>query len=228
LFAKLKDRADCLKATALVISLVLSALLMAVAVGSTACSWLSWFSLLPLFLSIRVLRPVFATLAGAVWGVCFYFFSVTFAAPAISPTFQSLALLTIVPAFYACFGALLTRWVGFNPLLLGVGWVLVEVAIKPLGLQQGLLAGTQNQSPLLHWISRLLGYAFVAFLVACVNASLLVMLSSARLRVLQQRSLGELTNSEAYHSLQTLLYFRLITIFRGYPRPPPPSSSIST
>ncbi len=229
--AKWKDGAgcrwQCLKAVVLIISLALSALLMAIAVGSTACSWLAWFSLLPLFLSIRVLRPVSATLAGAIWGVCFYFFSVAFAAPAISPTFQSLALLTIVPALYVCFGALLTRWVGFNPLLLGIGWVLVEVAIKPLGLQQGLLAGTQSQSPILHWISRLLGYAFVAFLVACVNASLLSILSSARLRISRLNSLGVSPRSDTYHILQTLLYFQLITIFRGYPRPPPLSSNVS-
>ncbi len=181
--AKRKDGSgwswQCLKATVLVISLVASALLMAMAVSSAAYSWLAWFSLLPLFLAIRVLSPVVAGLAGAIWGVCFYLFSVAFAAHAVSPTLQSFALLTIIPAFYACFGALLTRWVGFNPLLLGIGWVLVEVAIKPLGLQQGLLAGTQSQSPILHWISHLLGYAFVAFLVVCVNASLLVMLSGA-------------------------------------------------
>jgi len=225
---KQKDGADftwqCLKATALVISLILSALLMAVAVGSTACSWLAWFGLLPLFLAIRVLRPAAATLAGAIWGVCFYFFSVAFAAHAISPTFQSFALLTIVPAFYACFGVLLCRWIGFNPILLALGWVLVEVAIKPLGLQQGLLASTQSQSPILHWISRVLGYAFVAFLVACVNASLLAVLSNARLKIPRQRSLAGLPNSGTIHLSQTLLYLRLITIFRGYPRPPPLSS----
>lgn len=217
---------QCLKAAGLVISLILSALLMAVAVGSTVCSWLAWFGLLPLFLSIRMLRPVSATLAGAIWGVCFYFFSVTFAAPAISPTFQSLTLLTIVPAFYACSGAFLTRWVGFNPILLSLGWVLVEIAIKPLGLHQGLLAGTQSQSPILHWISRLLGYAFVAFLVACVNASLLAVLSNASLKIPCQRSLAGLPNSGTLHLSQTLLYLRLTTIFQEYPRAPPRPSYI--
>lgn len=222
---KRKDGADfilqCLKAAVLVVLLVLSALLVAVAAGSTACSWLAWFGLLPLFLAIRVLGPAASAIAGAFWGICFYFFSVAFPVYVISPTLQFFALLTIIPALYACFGALLTQWVGFNPLLLGIGWVLVEVAIEPLGLQQGLLAGTQSQSPILCWISRLLGYAFVAFLVAYINASLLVMLSIARLRVPQQRSLEEPINPEACHLFQKVLYFRLITIFRGYPRAPP-------
>jgi len=231
LSAKWNDRTGCrwpyLKAAGLVVSLALSALLMAMAVGSTACSWLAWFSLLPLFLSIRVLRPVSAALAGAIWGFCFYFFSIFGEAPAISPAFQSLALLTIVPALYTCFGALLYRWIGFNPILLALGWVLVEVAVKPLGLQQGLLAGPQSQSPILHWISRVLGYAFVAFLVACVNASLLAVLSNARLKIPCKRSLAGLPNSEIPHLSQTLLCLWLIAIFRGYPRPPPLYSNIS-
>jgi len=232
LSAKRKNGADCarhyFRATVLVISLVLSAMLMVIAVGSAAYSWLAWFSLLPLFLAIRMLRPIVALLAGAVWGICFYFFSAAFAASIISPTLQSFALLTIVPASYACFGALLTRRVGFNPLLLGIGWVLVEVAIKPLGLQQGLLAGAQSQNPILHWISRSLGYAFVAFLVACVNASLFAVLSNSHLKIPCPRLLTELPESGTLHLSQTFLYPSLVTIFRGYPRPPPLSSRVST
>jgi apolipoprotein N-acyltransferase len=203
-------------------------MLMAIAIGSSAYSWLAWFSLVPLFLCIRLLKPISAMLAGSVWGICFYFFSAAFASSIISPTLQSFALLTIVTASYAYFGALLTRWVGFNPLLLGIGWVLVEVAIKPLGLQQGLLAGAQSQSQTLHWISRLLGYAFVAFLVVCVNASLLAVLSNGCLKIPCWRLLAELPDFGKIHLSQTLLCPQLVTIFRGYPRPPPLSSWVST
>lgn len=190
------------------------------AVGSAAYSWLAWFGLLPFFLTIRVLRPIAATLAGALWGICFYYFSSLGAAGVISPTIQSLALLMIVPAFYACFGALLTRRLSFNPLLLALGWIAVEFALKPLGLQEGLLAGTQT-NPHLHLVSRLLGYVFVAFLVACVNASLLAVLSITCLRFPCRNLLAVPPLSVGYHISQTLLYFRLITVFRGYPRAPP-------
>lgn len=212
---------QCVKVTALTVSLVISAMLMAMVVASTACSWLAWFGLLPLFWAIRVLRPLSASLAGALWGICFYLFSASGPTPAISPTFQSLGLLVIVPMLYACCGVLLTRLIGFNPLLLAIGWILVEITLQPLGLHQGLLAGTQSQSPVLHWVSRLLGYAFVAFLVACVNASLVVILSNARLRVSCRKSLAGLPNSEAHHLSQTLFFPQLITIFQEYPRPPP-------
>ncbi|MBN1392296.1 MAG: hypothetical protein JW947_05775 [Sedimentisphaerales bacterium] len=211
----------CIKATTLIVSLVLSALFMAMAVSSNACSWLAWFGLLPLFLAIRVLRPLAAILAGAVWGVCFYFFSGADIAPAISPTLQSLVLLTIVPALYACFGAFVTRRFGFNPLFLAFGWMLVEFALQPVGLQQGLLASTQSASVALHWVSRMLGYVFVAFLVACVNASLLSIFSTARLRIPRGNLSVVPPLSEVYHISQTLLYFRLINIFLGYSRAPP-------
>ena len=41
----------------LVVSLLLSALLMAVAIGSARHPWLGWITLLPLLLAIRVLAP---------------------------------------------------------------------------------------------------------------------------------------------------------------------------
>jgi apolipoprotein N-acyltransferase len=200
---------------------------MAMSVGLPGYSWIAWFGLLPLFLAIRILRPIAAALAGAFWGICFYFFSATGSIGVISPTVQSLALLTIVPALYTFFGALLTRLVGFNPLLLAFGWIVLELALKPLGLQQGLLACTQSQGPFLHWISNLLGYAFVAFLVACVNASVLSILSIARLRFFCWNPAEISPYSEVCHISLTSLYFRLITIFRGYPRPPPLPSKIS-
>ncbi len=215
-----------IKATALAISFVFSALMMAMALGSASYSWLAWFGLLPLFLAIRILRPTAAALAGAFWGVCFYFFSSTDATGVISPTLQSLALLTIVPAFYAYFGTLFTRRIGFNPLLLAFGWIVLEFALKPLGLQQGLLAGTQIQNSFLHWISHLLGYLFVAFLVACVNASLLVVLCIARLRFPSWNSSRISPHPDICHLLQSSLNLRLISIFQGYPRPPPLPSRV--
>ena len=123
--------------------------------------------------------PVRATLAGALWGLCFYAFAAT-AVAVITPATLSWLLLATIPAAYAGLGAALTRRIGFNPVVLGVGWILVEIALKPLGLRYGLLAGAQGEGPLLHWVGRLLGYVFVAFVVACASASLLAALSSAR------------------------------------------------
>jgi hypothetical protein len=135
------------KSIALGVLLVPSALLMAVAIGSDEYSWFAWFGLLPLFLAIRVLSPAVAALAGMLWGGCFYLFLAVGVVTGLSVTSYSFALLAIVLMLYAYFGVILTRWVGFSPILLAMGWFLVEIALTPLGLNQGLLAGTQGTTP---------------------------------------------------------------------------------
>ena len=209
------------KGSALGVLLVPSALLTAVAAGSADYSWFAWFGLLPLFLAIRVLSPAAAALAGALWGGCFYLFLVVGAVPGLSVTPHSFALLAIVLMLYTYFGVLLTRWVGFSPMLLALGWILVELTLKPLGLRQGLLAGTQSANGFLHWISCLLGYAFVALLVAGVNAWLVLLISSARLRpVLPSLPVG-LPDAGRCHLSQTSLRPQFLPLCEVYPRPPP-------
>ena len=162
----------------LIVSLVLSAFLMAEAIASPGRGWLAWVSLLPLFLAIRVLAPLGALVSGAVWGVGLTVFAARHGT--LAPTLPSLALLCAVPAIYASLGSLVTRRIGFSPFLLGLGWVGVEFAFQPLGLRHGMLAGAQGSGVLLQWVGSLLGYVFVAFLVAYVNAMLLALLSEVR------------------------------------------------
>ena len=201
-------------------SLALSAFLTAAALGTPDHPWVAWISLLPLFWVIRTLRPAPALVCGAVWGACLYAFAAG-ALPVIPPSARSLALLTAIPAAYACLGALASRTIGFNPLLLGLGWILVEVALRPLGLRHGLLAGTQGDGVIVDWLGRLLGYLFVAFLVVCVNASLLAVLNSARLSLPLQRSSAQRPSSGVCHLPRTSPCLQLWALRRGYPRAPP-------
>ncbi len=159
-------------------ALLFSAFLMAVAIHAPSYWWLGWVTLLPLFLAIRVLRPIPATLAGMFWGVSFFAISAAGGQTAISPTLGTLALLGVIPGLYAGFGSYATRRVGFSPLLLGLGWVAVEFALHPLALQNGLLAGTQADGLFVRVIGNLAGYVLVAFLVAYVTASLLSVLDA--------------------------------------------------
>ncbi len=132
--------AGCTKAMVLASSLVGTALLMALALRSPAHASLAWISLLPLFWAIRFRGPTTAAFCGALWGISLYFFCTFGAAPAIAPALFSLVLLATVPALYAGLGSLLTRAIGFNPLMLACGWILLELALKPAGLHHGLLA----------------------------------------------------------------------------------------
>jgi len=204
----------------LLLSLIASAYLMGLAVGSPAWSWLGWISLLPLFLAIRVWAPGTAWLAGGLWGVCLYVFCTT-SGEVFPPTIGSLGLLAVVPALYVYLGARLTRWIGFNPLLLGLGWVGVELALKPLGLHQGLLAGPQAHGPLVELVGRLLGYAFVAFLVAFANALLLSIAAEVRLKIGQPRYIPRSDDYRGWLVPQTSLCPSLLVVSRSRPRAPP-------
>lgn len=161
--------------------LVLSAYLMALALASATLSWLGWLTLLPLLRAIQVLRPQQSMGCGALWGSCLFLFGVTAVDTSITPTLQSFLLLATIPAAYAMFGSRITRRVGFSPLVLGVGWVLAEFALRPLTLEHGLLASTQGNGALVQVVGGLFGYVIVAFVVAYASAWLLTILCDVRL-----------------------------------------------
>ena len=211
----------CPRLAALAASLVLSACLTAAALRSRDCSWVAWLSLLPLFWAVRSLRPTAAALCGAFWGAWLYLCSTAGPAPPVASTPLALGLLTAVPAIYAGLCSRLTRRIGFNPLMLALGWILVEMALKPLGLDQGLLASTQSDATHVPWISRLLGSVFVAALVVCANASLVGILSGARLSFPASRSLGGSPNAGARALAQVVLPIQSWTLRQAQPRAPP-------
>ncbi len=200
------------------IALAGSAWLMGVALQSPVASWLAWFTLIPLFYAIRVLAPWRALLAGAFWGLSLGVFG---GAPSFTSSIPTLALLAAVPGLYAFAGSFVTRRAGFSPLLLGLGWIGVELALQPLGLRNGLLAGTQGQGLIVRTMGYLAGYVVVAFIVAYVNALLLSMLSDActpngwpRVLPRSTRSPGRLIPSE-------LPAFLLHLFSPSRPRAPP-------
>jgi apolipoprotein N-acyltransferase len=165
-------------AIAIAVSLVLSAYLTSLSMAGPSASWLAWISLVPLFWTIKFLRPRHALHGGMLWGVSLYLFA---AAGGVIPRGAlSLTLLICLPAAYAGIGSLVTRRVGFSALTLALGWVLVEFALRPIGLEQGFLARTQADSALLNGVADALGYVFVAFIVVGANAWLLEFMADTR------------------------------------------------
>ena len=212
------------KAATLALSLIVSALLVALSLASPDHAWLRWSAfggLLPLFVAIRVLRPGRAMLCGALWGLSLYAFCVAVFNTGVSDALSSLALLAAIPAIYAYLAAKLTRWIGFSPFVLGVTWMGVELAFKPLGLHTGLLAGTQADGTLIHWLGGALGYVLVAFVVAYVNAALLSALQAARLRLPRPAYRSISTHCQTRLIPQTLSCFPLFAISPSQPRAPP-------
>ena len=73
---------------------------------------------------------------------------------------------------------MVTRRFGFSVLFLAFAWIGAELALQPLSLQKGLLAGTKAGEGYVHLAANLLGYGCVSFLVAYINAALLSVLTS--------------------------------------------------
>ncbi|MBU0639163.1 MAG: hypothetical protein KKB50_09890 [Planctomycetes bacterium] len=167
--------------SALLIALVLSAYAMASALGTQQHTWLGWLALLPFFAATRFLSPLAAAACGSCWGLALYALLVIRADVGVALTILSLVLLAAVPGLYAGAGALLTRRLGFSPFLLALGWIGVELALQPLALERGLLAGTQGEALVTQRVCHLLGYVFVAFALAYVNAWLVAALSGGEL-----------------------------------------------
>lgn len=171
---------SCVRTALMAASLAGSAAIMAFAMTSPNRWWLGWITLVPVFYAIRVLTPVRAFAAGSFWGACIFAAASSFHAD-FAPGLGSLGLLILIPGLYSSGGALLTRRAGFSPYLLALGWMGVELALSPLGLHQGLLVGTQGDSPILHLVGSFTGYAVLGFLVAYINALLFTVLATVPL-----------------------------------------------
>jgi hypothetical protein len=162
-----------------------------------------------------------ALACGALWGASLFVFSITAGRTAVAANLWSFALLTCIPALYTFLGASLTRWMGFSPFVLGVGWMGVELALAPLGLHSGLLAGTQDHTALMDYIGRALGYVLIGFLVAYVNAALVAVVAGVRLRLPRPFLVTRSGNGILFLRSQIVGCLSLVTLQPSNPRAPP-------
>lgn len=209
------------KTVALVVSLLVSAAVLAICVARPTGAWVSWFCLLPLFWAIRVCRPVCAMSCGALWGTCVFAFSAATHGSLLATSYSALLLLPTVPAVFAYLGARLTRWIGFSPLILGAGWMGVELALAPLGSRSGLLGAAATGGTLTHWLGEALGYVLVAFLVAYVNGLLVSALGAVRLGTPREHYVTASGDRGRRLAPPALSFFPLVPIRPSQPRAPP-------
>ncbi len=171
------NRHSTAKGGLLALSLVGGAMLMSLALSSASNQWLGLITLVPLLLSMRLLSPSRALLAGGLFGFSLAMFCGFGSHPSFALTVNSVALTTVAVGIYGLLGARMTRRIGFSPLILALGWVAVELALKPLAIKHGLLASTQGSGLFVRVIGPAAGYLVVAFVVAYINASLLEILT---------------------------------------------------
>lgn len=156
----------------LIILQAASGVLVSLAIVKAVPGWMTWFSLTPFFLAPTSGLVALSAWCGATWGL-----SAFGAMSVLDPTHHLFAdgipfvLFISVPTIYASLIALISRrFGGFNPLLAGLAWVGLELALQPAGLPLGMLAGPQIENEILRSLAPVLGYALVSFVVATVNA----------------------------------------------------------
>ena len=176
---KSESRGQLAKALCLGLGLVISAGVSVVAWQTSMGLYLAWIALIPLLLAIRVLTPSRALFAGSFWGLCLFAFAALSDGALFEPTLGALLRLATIPAAYAWLGSRLARRTGFSPLMLGLGWVVVELLLQPLGLQNGLLPGMLGHALVVRTLGYFAGSLVVAFIVVYVSASILEMLMAA-------------------------------------------------
>jgi len=176
-----RHRSESVPVMALIGAVLVGAYMLAVALGSRGYAGWGWLSLLPLFAAIRVLKPLHAMLLGGLWGAGVAYFARGVEVGVSASAIPAWLLLVTVPSLYTLFGARLTRRLGFSPLWLAIGWVGVELALRPLHLSGGLLAGVRDDGTTLGLLGGVVGYGAIAFTLAYLNASLVSLLEQVRI-----------------------------------------------
>lgn len=207
-----------------IVLVFIGAFLMAQSFKWSQFSWLAWIGLFPLLLAIRTFSPFQAMLAGAVWGVSIFAISrfVHASNPAMPQTVTAFALLAIVPALYAYVAGVLTRLRGFPPLILALGWIGVELTLKPLDIANGFMTHAADGLTLAQITSGVLGYAFVGFFVVFAAALVLEIASSLQFQAVACRlcsvkpKTGFLSFTQQSHG-----HFPAIILRPSKPRAPP-------
>jgi len=152
----------------LLLLLIAGGVTMAVERVADRSHWIILPAFAPLLIAIRLLPPIRAMLCGLIWGSAFFLTAIIEKYSGVPHSLASLALLSLLPGAYALCGALLTRRMGFNPYVLAVLWMVVELGLLPLGMHGGLLAGSITGSVVLGVVGKTLGYVLLAFVVALV------------------------------------------------------------
>ncbi len=142
--------------------------------------YVSFFALTPFLYRIIKATPSEALKLGLLFGLCFFSVS-AIDSPARSPLLPSVVKLLSGTALFALFGWTVgwasRRWRdwGFNPCIVAVLWVGLEVGLVKLGFVGGLLKEMEFSQPFFGGLVALFGFLTVSAIIVLLN-SLLVLL----------------------------------------------------
>jgi len=141
--------------------------------------FLSLFALIPLLNRIIKAQPRQALRLGLFFGISFFGVSLIDLC-IVSPT-VALAKLAGGTALFALFGWAVAwgrrRW-GFNPLIIALFWVVLDLGVIKLGFPRGLLAEGKASHPLFGGMVALFGFLSISFLIVLFNSLLIYALEA--------------------------------------------------
>jgi apolipoprotein N-acyltransferase len=144
----------------------------AAAPDGTTRFWLTWAGLAPLFVAIKSRAGWTTAGLGFLWGGSYYLTHLC-QNPVSSISTLTFVIAAGVPGLYVYLGRMFVRRYGYCPLALALGWVACEYAYAFFAADYIIFPGGKELGPILHVVVNFLGYGFIGFLVALINASLL-------------------------------------------------------
>lgn len=170
--------------------------------------YFSFFALTPFLFRIIRATPVESFRLGFLFGLAFFGASAT-GWPGIPP-FVAVIRLLCGTALFALFGWTVgwarQRW-GFNPSIIAVLWVGLELGLTRLGFASGIFGETGLAHPFLHGLAGLLGLLATSAVIVLLN-SLLVL---AIVKTIQAARTGIKTAIEDVRTWDLLVSLNLFT-----------------
>jgi len=157
----------------LMVLLACGAVLMAASLANHGRFWLCWASLVPLFVVVRLLSPIRAAIWTGCWGLAVGLLTLLFESTVAPDSVQRLALLFLFPALFGWGARRMTIRFGFQPIVMGFGWMLVELGLQFTTLEGGFLIAAGSDNPLTVWIGQTLGFIWIALLISMFSAIVL-------------------------------------------------------
>jgi apolipoprotein N-acyltransferase len=144
---------------------------------------LAWVALIPFFVVIRGSSKPASAGYGALWGAV-YFTLFGLIKSGLSPySFPVFVLVGVISSALLAFCLnIVSRRLGFNPLALGLAWLIFEVIRIELVLHSGTLASSQPVDGRLLNMSAFTGLSGLSLLIVVVNVCLILLWECVRTR----------------------------------------------
>ena len=158
-----------------------SAFLLAKTSFRPAFAPLGCLALLPLFLVIRSFSSVRVAVLSGFWGATYCWMLLAWGPASLELTWSAALALILLPALFAFATRQVVSRYGCFEIILPFAWVLLNLASHAIGVRAGLLSGSVVADSLFAGIAGFGGWAFLAFLLAAINALLLSVVSELKL-----------------------------------------------